>query len=133
TIETAARWRDLPALVDAVLAAVRAVEHTVLVSVHQSHAYGPGACCYFTFAGQPPDDRRDAYYHAVFDAALRAALEHGGALSHHHGIGLNRAPLMGDALGRGFGVLAAVKAALDPHGICNPGKLGLPDPFASQP
>ena len=58
TIETAARWRDLPAMVDAVLTAVRVVDHTVAVSVHQSHAYSAGACCYFTFGGQPPGDGR---------------------------------------------------------------------------
>jgi alkyldihydroxyacetonephosphate synthase len=60
-------------------------------------------------------------------------LEHGGALSHHHGIGLNRARFVADALGGGFDVLAAVKAALDPHGILNPGKLGLPSPFGPSP
>jgi len=130
TFETAARWRDLPALVEAVLHAIRSVPHTIVASVHQSHAYGPGACCYFTFGGQPPPDERDAYYRSVFDAALRATLAHGGAASHHHGIGLSRAPHLAAALGSGFGVLCALKQALDPHGICNPGKLGLPDPFA---
>ncbi len=53
----------------------------------------------------------------------------GGAISHHHGIGLNRARFLADGARRAFDVLAAVKAALDPHGILNPGKLGLAHPL----
>ena len=34
-----------------------------------------------------------------------------------------------DALGPAFEVLVAIKRALDPNGVLNPGKLGLPDPF----
>ena len=58
-------------------------------------------------------------------------LAHGGALSHHHGIGLNRSRFVREALGPAFDVLVATKQALDPNGILNPGKLGLPDPWAS--
>ena len=57
----------------------------------------------------------------------------GGALSHHHGVGLNRGRFMAQALGPAFEVLAAVKAALDPDGVLNPGKLGLPSPFGDGP
>ncbi len=56
-------------------------------------------------------------------------LDHGGALSHHHGIGLNRSRFVRGALGTGFDVFATIKSALDPQGILNPGKLGLPSPF----
>jgi alkyldihydroxyacetonephosphate synthase len=131
TFEIAARWRDLPTLTDDVLAAVRAVDGTIVCSVHQSHSYGDGACLYFTFGGQPPVEMRDDYYYSVYDAAIRAALARGAALSHHHGVGVNRARFMGDALGPAVGVLSAIKQALDPNGILNPGKLGLPDPFAA--
>ena len=62
-------------------------------------------------------------------AATSAVLTRGGALSHHHGVGLNRARFVRDALGDAFAVLQSVKGALDPNGILNPGKLGLADPW----
>ena len=74
-------------------------------------------------------DRRDAYYRALWDAGQRTVLAHGGSLSHHHGVGLNRARFVPEALGPAFDVLVAAKQALDPRGVLNPGKLGLPSPF----
>jgi len=129
TIEIAGRWAALGPIYDDVRAAVSAVEHVLVVSAHQSHAYSDGACLYFTFAGKPPVDRREAFYVAVWDTATRAVLARGGALSHHHGVGLNRSRFVREALGPAFDVLLAMKTALDPNGILNPGKLGLPDPF----
>jgi alkyldihydroxyacetonephosphate synthase len=133
TMEIAARWRDLPAIYEAATAAITGVQHTMVASAHQSHSYGDGACLYFTFAGQPPADERERYYRAAWDAGTRAVLEHGGALSHHHGVGLNRARFVRDALGDAFDVLVAAKDAIDPNGILNPGKLGLPSPFGPSP
>jgi alkyldihydroxyacetonephosphate synthase len=54
--------------------------------------------------------------------ACRAA---GGTIAHHHGVGQARAPWLAAELGAGWDVLRSVKQALDPAGICNPGKLGL--------
>jgi alkyldihydroxyacetonephosphate synthase len=133
TMEISASWRALPTIYERATAAIRNVEHTLVASAHQSHSYTDGACLYFTFAGQPPADQREAFYRAAWDAGQRAVLDAGGALSHHHGVGLNRARFVHDALGNGFDVLAAVKRALDPHGILNPGKLGLPSPFGELP
>jgi alkyldihydroxyacetonephosphate synthase len=133
TMEIAGRWRDLPAIYTAATTAIHGVDGTVAVSAHQSHAYGDGACLYFTFGGAPDADRRSDYYRAAWDAGTRAVLDSGGALSHHHGVGLNRARFVREALGDAFGVLAAAKQALDPRGILNPGKLGLASPFGPSP
>jgi alkyldihydroxyacetonephosphate synthase len=133
TMEVAGPWAALPRIYDETVAAIRAVEHTLVASAHQSHSYSDGACLYFTFAAKPPAGEKEAYYLAAWDAGTRAVLAAGGALSHHHGVGLNRARFMRDALGDGFGVLVALKQALDPHGVLNPGKLGLPSPFGDAP
>jgi alkyldihydroxyacetonephosphate synthase len=129
TMEITGPWATLPAIYADAVAAIAAVDGTLAASAHQSHAYSDGACLYFTFAGKVPPEQKDAYYHAAWDAGTRAVLAHGGALSHHHGVGLNRSRFVADALGSAFDTLVAIKGALDPNGILNPGKLGLPSPF----
>ena len=62
-------------------------------------------------------------------SVMDAVRAHGGAISHHHGVGINRGRFLADALGGAFDVLVSLKEALDPRGILNPGKLGLPSPF----
>jgi alkyldihydroxyacetonephosphate synthase len=126
TMEVAAPWSTLRALYEGVRAAVAGVPGTVWTSVHLSHAYGDGACVYVTMAGTG-----DGWYVPAWDAAADAVLAHGGAVSHHHGIGLAKARFLPAALGRAHGVLVDLKRALDPAGVLNPGKLGLPDPFGA--
>lgn len=133
TMEIAASWSRLADLFDDVRAALMAVPHARVATCHLSHSYPDGACLYFTFAATPPPDEVEATYVALWDAGQRAALAGGGNLSHHHGVGLNRSRFVAEALGTGLAVLAAVKAALDPRGILNPGKLGLPSPFGPPP
>jgi alkyldihydroxyacetonephosphate synthase len=130
TMEVAGPWAALPDIYARCLAALQDVDGMITASAHQSHAYGDGACLYFTFVGKPERDRREAFYVQAWDAAQRAALDAGAARSHHHGVGLNRGRFMEQALGApGLAVLQAVKDALDPAGVLNPGKLGLRSPF----
>jgi alkyldihydroxyacetonephosphate synthase len=133
TMEIAAPWARLDEIVAATTSAMLAVEHARAATCHLSHSYLDGACLYFTFAATPPPEAIEATYLALWDAGQRAVLAAGGNLSHHHGIGLNRGRFAAEALGAAHAVLATVKQALDPHGILNPGKLGLPGPFGAAP
>ena len=129
TMEIAAPWSKLDGLFDDVRAAMMAVPHARAATCHLSHSYPDGACLYFTFAATPPADEVESTYVALWDAGQRAVLAAGGNLSHHHGVGLNRGRFMAEALGPAHQVIIALKSALDPNGIMNPGKLGLPTPF----
>lgn len=145
TAEVAAPWAVLPDLYRSVLDALDRLDGTLVASSHQSHAYVDGACLYFTFAGRRSSERPDdpgrgaerawaeRYYERAWEAVTDATRQAGGAISHHHGIGLNRARFLPAALGPAFGVLAEIKQALDPHGILNPGKLGLASAFGTIP
>ena len=126
TMEISGSWRALPEIYERTTEAMRAVEHTLAASAHQSHSYTDGGCLYFTFAGRPPEDERERYYRAMWDAGQRAVLAAGGALSHHHGVGLNRARFVADALGAGFDVLAAREGHARPERHPQPGQARTP-------
>lgn len=124
TIEVCGPWSTLATMHQRVSAALTALPQTLVATVHQSHAYIDGACLYFTFAGRPEDDPT-VYYRLAWDVATRAVLSSGGALSHHHGVGRNRARFVKEALGSAYPLLASLKESLDPMNIMNPGVLGV--------
>jgi alkyldihydroxyacetonephosphate synthase len=131
TMEIAAPWSALQRVYHDTTEAILAVPNALVATCHLSHSYLDGACLYFSFAAQPPAEEVESTYVAIWDAGQRAVLAAGGNLSHHHGIGLNRGRFVAEALGTGFDVLVGLKRALDPNGVLNPGKLGLPNPFGT--
>jgi alkyldihydroxyacetonephosphate synthase len=63
-------------------------------------------------------------WQAVKSAACDAITGGGGTITHHHAIGRDHAPWMRAEVGeQGVEMLRALKTALDPAGILNPGKL----------
>ncbi len=136
TAEIAGPWTVLPGLFEEVVGALRDIEGTLAASAHQSHAYPDGACLYFTFGGRGPEgdaEWRERYYRQAWDVVTDATIAHDAAISHHHGIGLNRSRFLPRALGTGFEVLQGLKTTFDPNGILNPGKFGLASPFGPAP
>jgi alkyldihydroxyacetonephosphate synthase len=127
TLELSARWDKLNALYRAVR---RALSPYALCMAHFSHAYPEGCSVYVTFAGGGATAEEAAGRHRdAWSAALAAALAEGVSVSHHHGVGLAKAEAYQRQLGEGGSrLLTALKGALDPEGVLNPGKLGLAKP-----
>jgi alkyldihydroxyacetonephosphate synthase len=124
TIEVAATWEHIAGVYRAVVGALRALPQVLVASAHSSHSYPQGTNLYFSFAARPePEERGEETYLECWRAAMEATLGAGGSIAHHHGIGRVRLPWMRAELGTGVEVLRAVKHALDPAGICNPGTL----------
>jgi alkyldihydroxyacetonephosphate synthase len=121
TMEVATTW-------DKVLEVYRKVKEAAsplcFVMCHFSHAYLEGCSLYFSFAGaQDTGDRQERRYDEVWKATLAAASSAGATVSHHHGVGLLKARALHEQLGDGRRMIHALKRALDPDGIMNPGKL----------
>ncbi|MEM9865958.1 MAG: FAD-linked oxidase C-terminal domain-containing protein, partial [Myxococcota bacterium] len=126
TLETATHWTNVVPLWKRVRSAIEDSLGPCAVLAHISHAYRSGCSLYFTFLFLR--DARDpmAQWRRVKAAASEAIATGGGTISHHHGVGLDHAPWMKRETGTlGMQMLAGAKAAVDPQGILNPGKLGL--------
>jgi alkyldihydroxyacetonephosphate synthase len=124
TMEVSATWTRLRDLYHTMKDALTPLAD--FVGCHLSHAYPDGACLYFTMAATCPDDesareRHDQWWRTGMETCLAA----GGSISHHHGIGRMKAAWLEREMGGWMDVLRAVKRAVDPNGIMNPGALGL--------
>jgi alkyldihydroxyacetonephosphate synthase len=124
TIEVAAGWERIHGLYKEVLASVREVKDLLLISGNSSHSYTQGTNIYFTFVARPqnPDDA-ESIYRECWRRTMEATLRCGGTIAHHHGIGRLRSAWMTAEHGEGVAVMRAIKHALDPNGIMNPGVL----------
>ncbi|MFE3190488.1 FAD-binding oxidoreductase [Nocardia sp. NPDC059240] len=127
TLETATSWSNLANLKAKVTAALTdtltAQGTPALVMCHISHTYPTGASLYFTVVGKQAEDPI-AQWAKAKRAAGDAIVAAGGTITHHHAIGADHRPWMTDEIGDlGVQVLRAVKNAVDPTGILNPGKL----------
>ncbi|GIJ70446.1 FAD-binding oxidoreductase [Virgisporangium ochraceum] len=124
TLETATFWSRLPGTYRAVREAlVTALGAGALVLCHISHVYAAGASLYFTVVAPQADDPVDQWRTAKA-AASDAIVASGATISHHHGVGTDHRPWLATEIGPvGTAMLRAVKNAVDPAGILNPGVL----------
>ena len=124
TMEVASTWERLPDLYRAVQAAI---SNHAFVMAHFSHAYTEGCSIYFTFiANRETRGESETLYDEIWQDALKATISAGGAISHHHGVGLLKGAWMKAEHREAMAILTGLKRSLDPNNIANPGKLGLP-------
>ena len=94
------------------------------IQVREWSVWGRGE--WFSFLLVENDDAENQSSDSMADAvdeALRLAHSMGGTMDYNHGVGLKLAHLMPEELGTAYGAVRAIKSALDPNNIMNPGKL----------
>jgi alkyldihydroxyacetonephosphate synthase len=98
------------------------------LKTHFSHWYAWGTMVYPRFIvpdiSSHPDPPK--LYAAIWDAGVDAILRAGGVMNDHHGVGSTLAPYVARQWGAAYRPLLAIKSALDPANVLNPGKLGFP-------
>ncbi|MBA4369552.1 MAG: FAD-binding oxidoreductase [Desulfobacterium sp.] len=126
TVEASVTWDNLHNLYQGVRSYIKNRPGTVCMT-HASHFYSNGTNLYFIFILKPESmEEYTEFYKGIIDVMI----EHGGSISHHHGMGKLFGPWMEAHLGKEqMGVLKALKSHFDPNNIMNPGgTLGLDIP-----
>jgi alkyldihydroxyacetonephosphate synthase len=129
TIDVVATYSRIEAVYHALRAAVKEpfADSDLQLRMHFSHWYPWGTMIYARFVVPDGGDGPEAValHDRIWEEGLDAAFAAGAVMNDHHGVGLKLAPYMERQHGQALDTLRRVKAALDPNGIMNPGKLGL--------
>jgi alkyldihydroxyacetonephosphate synthase len=125
TIEIACTWDRVAGLYERTSEALASLPGLLVASAHSSHSYRSGTNLYVTFVARPPRREQMAeVYREGWRRVMDAALGLGAGIAHHHGIGRVRRDFLAGELGEsGVALLRAVKRALDPDDLLNPGVL----------
>jgi alkyldihydroxyacetonephosphate synthase len=124
TIEVASLWKNASDIYHSVLESMNNLHGVIMITAHVSHFYPNGVGIYFSFGGVPSKEQTDLeYYQECWDTIIKAVLDSGGSIAHHHGIGINRSHWMESEWGESMEKLRNIKKLLDPKNILNPGKI----------
>ncbi len=94
---------------------------------HFSHWFHWGVMLYSRFImEEPPADAEEALqlHNRIWNTAMTAAMENGGMINEHHGVGLKLARFMRRQYGDAWPFILRLKQTIDPNHIMNPGKTG---------
>ncbi|MDQ6526252.1 FAD-binding oxidoreductase [Nocardioides sp. LHD-245] len=124
TLETVTFWGNRENLYLRVKAALQeTLGDSAMVLCHISHVYATGCSLYFTVAAPGGADPLATWLPAKA-AACEAIVAAGASITHHHAVGTDHRPYLTAEIGEvGAAVLRAVKKAVDPAGVLNPGVL----------
>jgi alkyldihydroxyacetonephosphate synthase len=128
TCDTVATFRNIESVYRAMKKAAESRFPDVRFIGHFSHWFEWGCMLYARFIfDDPPGDVHEAVdlYNKAWNAIVRAALENGGVINEHHGVGLKLSRLVKEQYGESFKLIKGLKEFLDPNGILNPYKFGL--------
>jgi alkyldihydroxyacetonephosphate synthase len=124
TLEIASLWDNASNIYHLVLDSMEEFNGLLMITAHVSHFYPNGVGIYFSFGGVPPRGSSDLkFYQECWDRTIKAVLDAGGSIAHHHGIGINRSHWMDEEWGKSMNTLRKIKKMLDPNNILNPGKI----------
>jgi len=129
TFETAITWERFPDFHANVIDATRRIIREVTgrdgsVSCRFTHVYPDGPAPYFSFYALPKRGSAMVQWREIKKAASDALIAAGGTITHHHAVGRDHRPWYDLQRPQPFAAgLRAVKRALDPRGLLNPGVL----------
>jgi alkyldihydroxyacetonephosphate synthase len=129
--ETAATWTALEplraAVSDALVGSLGSLGTPPLLGCQISHVYETGASLSFSVLARAVEGREASQWRSAKEAASAAIMRAGATITHHNGVGRDNVGAAAVELGAlGVASIAALKAALDPAGVMNPGKLIAP-------